>query len=97
MKAYQGVGVRHLEYLFDMLVDKETVPVAVELLPGSESLVDFVHPDNAYYLFGPEDGDLSPMYRRRCHKFVHVPTVDGMCMNLAATVNVVLYDRMAKQ
>lgn len=70
------------------------VPVAVDLLPGAISLVDFVHPQSAFYLFGPEDGTLGERHAKLGIARVQVPT--ARCMNLAATVNVVLYDRLAK-
>ena len=68
--------------------------VAVELIEGATPLMDFVHPDNAYYLFGPEDGSIKKELLDHCKHVVYIPTIG--CMNLAATVHVVLYDRMAK-
>ncbi len=68
--------------------------VCVELVEGATPLPDFVHPDNAYYLFGPEDGTLHQSVIDRADAVVFIPTVG--CLNLAATVNVVLYDRLAK-
>lgn len=53
-----------------------------------------LHPDRALYIFGPEDGSLDKEIRDWCEDVVYIPTTG--CMNLAATVNVVLYDRMAK-
>jgi hypothetical protein len=35
-------------------------PVAVELRPDAESLVTFEHPEEALYVFGPEDGGTRP-------------------------------------
>jgi tRNA(Leu) C34 or U34 (ribose-2'-O)-methylase TrmL len=95
MKAYAHVPLERCDRFFDRL-DSSMVPVAVELLPGSETLSDFQHPESALYVFGPEDGDIPPVLRRHCHRFVTIPTVGGMCLNLAATVNVVLYDRKVK-
>lgn len=69
-------------------------PVAVDLVPGAVSLAHFWHPERAYYLFGPEDGTLGANLYERCPHRVMIPTAH--CLNLAATVNVVLYDRMAK-
>ena len=69
-------------------------PVAVELRPNSESLVDFEHPDDGIYVFGPEDGSLPKGILSACHRFVVIPTPH--CLNLAAAVNVVLYDRRLK-
>lgn len=70
------------------------VPVAIDLLPGARSLFDYTHPERAFYIFGAEDATLGERVTSWCRDKVYVPT-DG-CMNLAATVNVVLYDRAAK-
>lgn len=69
-------------------------PVAVDLIDGACSLVDYKHPESAFYIFGPEDGTLGGDILSWCKDVVYVPT--RQCMNLAATVNVVLYDRAAK-
>ena len=78
-------------------------PVAVELRPGSETLVDFIHPGNIsgsneggapIYVFGPEDGSLPGPVLKRCHRFVVIPAFE--CLNLANSVATVLYDRVAK-
>ena len=71
------------------------VPVAVEYLVESTSLVDYVHPERAFYVFGAEDATLGYRILHWCRDVVYIPT--SGCMNLAATVNVVLYDRMAKR
>lgn len=68
--------------------------VCVELVEGAIPLPQFEHPENAYYIFGPEDGNLSQKIVDKAQSVVYIPTVG--CMNLAATVNVVLYDRLAK-
>ncbi|MDF6015289.1 RNA methyltransferase [Vibrio harveyi] len=68
--------------------------VCVELVVGATALPQFTHPKNAIYVFGPEDGSLPQEMVDKAHHVVYVPTHG--CMNLAATVNVVLYDRMAK-
>lgn len=69
--------------------------VCIELVEGAMPLPYFEHPDNAIYIFGPEDGSLSQSIVNQADSVVYIPTVG--CMNLAATVNVVLYDRLAKQ
>lgn len=68
--------------------------VGVELVEGACPLPAFTHPVNAFYLFGPEDGSLTTAQLNFCDDVVYIPTHG--CMNLAATVNVVLYDRLAK-
>jgi len=71
------------------------VPVAVEFIPSATPLPQFVHPERAFYILGPEDGSLPASIVQQCRHVVFVPT--RFCMNLAATVNVLLYDRLAKQ
>lgn len=68
--------------------------VAVELIEGASPLTRYQHPESAFYIFGPEDGSLGKDILKWCDDVVYIPTKG--CMNLAATVNVVLYDRLAK-
>lgn len=68
--------------------------VCVDLVVGATPLPEFVHPDNAIYLFGPEDGTIDQALIDAADAVVYVPTVG--CMNLASSVNVLLYDRLAK-
>jgi len=70
------------------------VPVAVEVHPDARPLPEYEHPERAFYIFGPEDGSLKKNVTAWCRDTVFIPTLG--CMNLAATVNVVLYDRMLK-
>ncbi|WP_028116297.1 RNA methyltransferase [Ferrimonas senticii] len=71
-----------------------TKVVAVELVEGAQPLPEFVHPEQAIYLFGPEDGSLPQPLVSAADAVVYIPT--AACLNLAATVNVLLYDRLAK-
>ena len=68
--------------------------VCVEFAENAISLPEYQHPLNAFYIFGPEDGTISQQLIDRADAVVYVPTIG--CMNLAATVNVVLYDRLTK-
>lgn len=68
--------------------------IAVELVEGATPLPLFKHPEKALYLFGPEDGTLTQRVIDECDDVVYLPTKG--CLNLAATVNILLYDRMAK-
>lgn len=72
----------------------DTKMVCVELCEGATPLPQFQHPENALYVFGPEDGNLKQAIVNQADEVVYIPTVG--CMNLAATVNVLLYDRLAK-
>ncbi len=68
--------------------------VCVDLVEGAVPLPDFDHPDKAIYVFGPEDGTIDQDIIDSADAVVYVPTIG--CMNLASSVNVLLYDRMAK-
>ena len=68
--------------------------VCVEFALGAIPLPTYQHPENAFYIFGPEDGTIRQSIIDQADAVVYVPTVG--CMNLAATVNVLLYDRLAK-
>lgn len=100
MKGYSEVtwgqvdAVRPIDEIKGYLKHGPT-PIAIELLPGSEPLNTFEHPDQAIYVFGPEDGSLSAGIRSACHRFVQIPSQH--CLNLAAAVYLVQYDRMAKR
>ena len=71
------------------------IPIAVDLIDGAIPLQEYKHPERAFYIFGAEDATLGDRILSWCRDVVYVPT--NGCMNLAATVNVVLYDRMQKQ
>lgn len=93
MKAYRHLPLLQVESL-ESAIPYDCVPVAVEILPGAQSLPEYKHPERAFYVFGAEDATLSDGVLRWCRDIIYIPT--SACMNLAATVNVVLYDRMAK-
>jgi tRNA(Leu) C34 or U34 (ribose-2'-O)-methylase TrmL len=68
--------------------------ICVDLVEGATPLPHFVHPEQAVYIFGPEDSSVKQEVIDIADDVVYVPTIG--CMNLAATVNVLLYDRLAK-
>ncbi|QOR55495.1 MAG: hypothetical protein ULS35scaffold63_52 [Phage 33_17] len=90
---------RHTPFLqvvdLKYVIPYDCVPVAVDLVPGATSLIDYTHPLRAFYIFGPEDGTLQDGVLSWCRDKIYIPT--NYCMNLAVTVGVVLYDRLAKQ
>lgn len=75
-------------------LDVDTQVICVDLVEGAIPLPEFQHPDKAIYLFGPEDGTIDQYLIDRADAVVYMPTVG--CMNLASSVNVLLYDRLAK-
>jgi len=97
MKGYKDVTWKRSDKPFHLIPARDQLHVvAVELVPGATSLVDYEHPhDSAVYIFGPEDGTIPQVYRRWCHRFLYIPSAH--CLNLAAALNVVLYDRRAKR
>jgi tRNA(Leu) C34 or U34 (ribose-2'-O)-methylase TrmL len=100
MRAYKDTPWYHMNELLgrrpvDFVVEHTPGIIAVELLPGTEPLHTFEHPKNALYVFGPEDGSLPNGIRRSCHRFVTIPSFH--CLNLAAAVYIVLYDRAVKR
>lgn len=92
-KGWRHMPVLRGESLRD-LIPYDAVPIAVDLVEGAESLFSFQHPQRAFYVFGPEDGTLGKKHLEWCKHRIMIPTKG--CMNLAATVNVVLYDRAIK-
>lgn len=92
-KAWQHLPVLRGDDL-RAFIPYDCVPVAVDLVDDATPLPSFQHPRRAFYVFGPEDGTLGKSTLEWCPQRVMVPT--RMCMNLAATVNVILYDRLAK-
>lgn len=91
MKGYKRVEFRNHQRPFELFA-KEATPVCVEVFESSEPLTTFEHPENAIYVFGPEDGRVPQVIRRHCHRFVHIPA--HFCLNLSAAVNVVLAHRL---
>ena len=75
-------------------IPEEAAVICVDLVEGAVALPEFDHPQNAFYIFGPEDGTVSQAVVDRADAVVYIPTRG--CLNLAATVNVVMYDRAAK-
>ncbi|MCE2594643.1 RNA methyltransferase [Motilimonas cestriensis] len=68
--------------------------VCVDLVVGATPLPEFEHPEKALYIFGPEDGTISQQVIDQADAVVYIPTIG--CLNLAASVNVLLYDRSTK-
>lgn len=94
MKQYRHRPLLRVENLKD-IIPYDCVPVAVDLIEGAIPLPEYEHPERAFYIFGAEDATLGERVTSWCRDTICIPT-DG-CMNLAATVNVVLYDRLVKQ
>lgn len=92
MKGYRDVQFHHDERFFD--ATEELTPVAIEVRETSQNLLDFEHPKNPLYVFGPEDGGIKKPHVNHCHHFVQIPV--RHCLNLATAVATVLWDRQYK-
>lgn len=92
-KVSQGIPLSGVDCLIDGVPETMKI-VCVEFAENAVPLPEYQHPHNAFYIFGPEDGTISQDVIDRADAVVYVPTIG--CMNLAATVNVVLYDRVSK-
>ena len=92
-KVSKDISITGVEHLIDDTPDDLDI-VCIEFAENAIALPAYQHPHDALYIFGPEDGTISQNIIDRADAVVYVPTVG--CMNLAATVNVVLYDRLAK-
>lgn len=89
----ESLTPKHVDAI-DNIPTANTKLIVIELVEGATPLPDFTHPENALYVFGPEDGSVSQEVVNQADEVVYIPTTG--CMNLAASVNVVLYDRLAK-
>lgn len=92
--AYRFIPLLQVDDLH-AAIPYDCVPVAVERHPAAIPLPSYDHPERAFYIFGPEDGDLGRAVTRWCRDIVAIPSAHAL--NLAAAVNVVLYDRLAKR
>ena len=92
-KVSQDIPISEVSCLIDNAPEDMEI-VCVEFAENAIPLPGYQHPQKALYIFGPEDGTISQQLIDRADAVVYVPT--SGCMNLSATVNVVLYDRLAK-
>lgn len=95
MKAYRHIPCVEVEGDLLAHCPYAAEPVVVEITERAKPLFNFVHPHSAFYIFGPEDGGVRKEIIERVARIIQIPTTG--CMNLAATANVVLYDRLLKQ
>ena len=92
-KVSKDVLLAQKECLSEVVTDNMKI-VCVEFALNAIPLPEYEHPENALYIFGPEDGSIDQAIIDKADDVVYMPTVG--CMNLSASVNVLLYDRLAK-
>ena len=93
MRVWKHIPLIETDNILNV-IPLDCVPVAVDLIDAARPLPGYTHPERAFYIFGAEDATLGKRITDKCRDIVMVPTTH--CMNLAATANVVLYDRMCK-
>ena len=91
--AYREIPLLQVADLHE-IVPFDCIPVAVQRRADAIPLPAYEHPERAFYVFGPEDGDLGRSVLSWCHDVVYIPTYHSI--NLAAVVKLVVYDRYAK-
>lgn len=91
--AYRHIPCLSVDDLHN-IIPFDCVPVAIEIKKGAISLHEYKHPQRAFYIFGAESETLGKRILSWCKDVVYIP--GKTCMNLAACVNVVLYDRNMK-
>lgn len=92
-RTHKKLPLIHVEDLKN-IVPYDCVPVAVEITEGAVPLPEYKHPERAFYVFGAENATLGNRVLSWCRDVVYIPTSDAL--NLAACINIVLYDRLCK-
>ena len=93
MRSHRHLPLLQVEDMMSV-IPYDCVPVAIERRDDAMPLPSYHHPESAFYIFGPEDGEVPRSVREACRDTVYIPSGS---LNLAAAVNVVLYDRAAKR
>lgn len=88
MKGWANVSLLNVDRPFDYYKKLKVPIIGCELVQGATNLFHFEHPENAVYVFGPEDDEIPNSIRGYIHQFVMAPT--HHCLNLACAVNTVL-------
>lgn len=88
---YKSVAINLLD---EFKIPEGYTPVAIEIVAGAQLLPFYQHPANAFYIFGPEDGNVPSKILRYCHAVVQIPM--NHCINLSHAVSTLLYDRVMK-
>ena len=79
--------IRHIPYNVSI--------VCVEITNNAKLLSETSHPEQAVYLLGAEDYGI-PEEIMRGHQKVIIPSVRGICLNVAVAGSIVMYDRLIK-
>lgn len=94
LRDFRTVKVIHSDFPMVLFRD-DVAPIGVELTPSSMPLPYLKHPDNAVYLFGPEDGSIPAGWRAICHQIVSIPSLH--CLNVATAGGIILSHRVEQR
>ena len=92
-KLSQNIPISEVSCLIESAPEDMKI-VCVEFAENAIALPEYQHPQNAFYIFGPEDGSIDQTIIDKADDIIYVPTIG--CMNLSASVIVLLYDRLLK-
>ncbi len=93
-KAYRHIPLINTNDMREV-IPYDCTPVAVEMTETAIPLPEYRHPERAFYIFGSELGVLNNEVISYCKDVIQIPS--NFSLNLGVTVNIVLYDRIAKQ
>jgi tRNA G18 (ribose-2'-O)-methylase SpoU len=79
---------------FREMCPSESKIVGIELHEQAKDLPTFCHPQSAIYVLGAEDHGLPEITMMNCDHILQIPST--LCLNVATTGSIVLYDRVAK-
>lgn len=96
-KAYRHIPLIFFKNINDFIsfLPKNSELIGVEQTKRSVDIKSFKHPEGAIYLLGAEDIGLPSKILKRCSNIISVDT--PMCLNVAVTGSIVMFDRNNKK
>jgi tRNA G18 (ribose-2'-O)-methylase SpoU len=94
-KAERQIPLYHYNNASELKLPDGCCLVGIETGDTSKEISKFDHPNQAVYLLGAEDSGISAELLRLCSFTIKIPTY--ICLNVATTGAVVMYDRINKQ
>lgn len=81
---------------FKLARPKDCKLIGIEFNSDSRPLKNFVHPHNAIYLLGAEDGGLPTSIQKECQALIELPSVRHPSFNVSVAGSIVMFDRFNK-
>lgn len=95
VKAFRHIPLFEYETIDDLVIPHDCKLVGVEILPISQDLRTYKHPERAIYLLGAEDHGLSSRALQKCHDIVQFES--NFCMNVSCAGSILMWDRKSKE